>query len=160
MTPIELAAIAPPEVVARLTERDVVALTLFGEARGEDPGGRIAIANVIRNRATTGRFGGPTFRGVCLHPLQFSCWTELGGASNYHVLIDTARLIIAGTAAGPVLRECQWIADGLIANSFVDSVKGATHYLTTSLYATHPPSWAAHARVLVQLGSHVFFRVA
>lgn len=158
MTPVEIAALPAPNVIARLSVRDVIALTLYGEARGEGPEGRIAVANVLRNRLSR-RHLGQTYRGVCLMPFQFSCWLEVGGATNYGVLIDTARLLIGGQASGPVLKECQWIADGLLSDSFVDNTHGATHYLTTNLYATRPPSWAAKARVLAQIGNHVFFRV-
>ena len=159
MTAAELAALPPQDVIARLNTRDVIALTLFGEARGEGPEGRIAVANVLRNRLETKRFG-PTLRTVCLQPHQFSCWITAGGATNFAVLIDTARLIIGGHRPGPVLRECQWIADGLMLDSFVDNTKGATHYLTTHLYATDPPSWAVNQRVLVQISNHVFLRAA
>ena len=42
---------------ATLDDAQVIALTLYGEARGEGVEGRIAVANVIRNRLTSGRWG-------------------------------------------------------------------------------------------------------
>lgn len=158
MTPLEIADLAPFDVIARLSERDIIALTLFGEARGEGPDGRIAVANVLRNRVKAGEFGGPSYRGVCLKAAQFSCWNA--SDPNFDILADTGRLLLLDQAHGPVLRECQWIADGLLANRFVDNTHGATHYLTEHLYATTPPSWAAKGRVLARIGAHVFLRVA
>lgn len=147
-----------PVVLSAVTDEDIVALTLFGEARGEGPEGRIAVANVIRNRVGARTFG-ETLRAVCLKPKQFSCWIEAGGASNYSLLMDTARTVAAGGPIGPVLRECRWIARGLFANEFVDNTRGATHYLTLALIGSRPPAWARNQRVLVTLGAHAFLRV-
>ncbi|MBI5120055.1 MAG: cell wall hydrolase [Rhodospirillales bacterium] len=59
---------------------DILARTLWGEARGESKAGREAVARVVLNRvaharAKGGRFwwGGDIF-SVCLKPWQFSCW--------------------------------------------------------------------------------------
>ncbi len=60
-------------------DKDTLARTIYGEARGEYPrkdGGLaslIAVANVILNRSKNNkrRFG-RTVRDVCLKPLQFS----------------------------------------------------------------------------------------
>lgn len=148
------------DLISVLSDRDVVALTLWGEARGEDIGGRIAVANVIRNRAAGHRFG-TTAREVCLWPHQFSCWTNVGGAdSNFRLVLATARFVATGDRPGPLVRECQWISQGLLTDSFVDNTHGATHYLTATLYATAPPSWATSARVLAHIGNHIFLRAA
>ncbi|MGH3756111.1 MAG: cell wall hydrolase, partial [Pseudonocardiaceae bacterium] len=55
---------------------EVMGRTLYGEARGEPFDGLVAVAWVIRNRAESPRWWGRDVKGVCLHPLQFSCWNE------------------------------------------------------------------------------------
>lgn len=149
------------DILGSLPDDAIVALTLFGEARGEGPEGRIAVANVIRNRmlARRGTFG-LTLREVCLKPNQFSCWMVAGGSLNHGVLMDTALVLSREAAIGPVLKECRWIARGLFANEFVDNTHGASHYLTASLFQEKPPSWARGQKVLATIGAHVFLRVA
>lgn len=55
---------------------DILARTIYGEARGEPWEGKIAVAWVVRNRAERGGWWGDTIREVCLKPWQFSCWNE------------------------------------------------------------------------------------
>jgi hypothetical protein len=141
-----------------LSEPQVVGLTLFGEARGEPVEGRIAVANVIRNRVVAQRRTfGLTPRDVCLKPWQFSCWRQEGGAANYGDLLSAARLLSRGVLAGPMLRECLWIAHGLLDRQFGDSVHGATHYLTAELFARNRPVWSVGHDPVCHVNSHLFF---
>lgn len=148
-------------LIGHLTDAQVIGLTIWGEARNQGPEGRFGVANVIRNRvrAQKASFGWDA-RGVCLKPLQFSCWVEAGGADNYAVMMDAATHLYEEKAAGPLLRESVWIAEGLLADAFVDNTHGSTHYITTELLKTHPPAWALNQRVLAVIGGHSFFRVA
>jgi N-acetylmuramoyl-L-alanine amidase len=131
-----------------------VTLTLYGEARGEDPAGRIAVANVIKNRLSAGRFGA-TLAEVCLKRKQFSCWNE--NDPNRDLLLATLPEYRGGRL-GPVLRECRWIAHGLVNGQFADNTHGATHYLRTELI--EQTSWARGQKVLAHIGAHAFLRVA
>ena len=66
---------------------DVVARTLWGEARGEGVAGQIAVAWVIRNRvhdANPRSWWGEGYIGVCHKSWQFSCWNP--GDPNYPYL--------------------------------------------------------------------------
>lgn len=151
------------DLIASLPERDILALTLWGEARSEPIEGRIAIANVVRNRVTAQRASfGLTPREVCLKPWQFSCWRLEGGAENYAQMMDAARLLDTSTRAtgllSPIFRECLWIAEGLLTDRFGDNTKGSTHYLTVTLYRLHPPAWAIGHVPTVQINSHLFFK--
>jgi N-acetylmuramoyl-L-alanine amidase len=146
-------------ILSLLSDDAIVALTLYGEARGEGPEGRIAVANVVRNRMLCNRTAlGLTLRDVCLRPLQFSCWNPAD--PNHALLLDTAKLLSDGRTIGPVLRECRWIAHGLFTGEFVDNTHGATHYLTTALLRDRPPTWAVNQRLLATIGNHAFLRVA
>jgi N-acetylmuramoyl-L-alanine amidase len=73
---------------------DVVARTLYGEARGEGKQGMIAVACVIVTRAmiaaeyvdANGKphplFGDGSLASACQAPLQFSCWDPFQGRTT------------------------------------------------------------------------------
>lgn len=133
-----------------MTERDAIALTLYGEGRGEPVEGRIAIACVIRNRKHSGRWG-TTYESVVKAPYQFSCWN----------VADPNRLILQRvegmpTQGGAVYAECQWLADGLLADVLLPRVGTATHYYAMSIVA-HPPAWADTGRLVATIGRHRFY---
>ena len=137
-----------------LTPMDYVALTIYGEARGEPIEGKIAVANVLRNRRRSGRWG-TSYASVCLAPLQFSCWTPKGGAENYATLSELAdRLGYAGTPDDPVVRECYGVAAGLEA-WIRDNVAGATHYHVATMRTV--PKWAAGRDPVARIGDHLFY---
>ncbi len=146
----------PTEIKQAISERHAIALTLKHEAASELVPGkgwvtapvehRIAIASVIRNRVRTpGKFG-QTFKDVCLKPFAFSCWVPQGGEANFNALMARAELFIregdgmALAKGDAILRECLWIADGLLADAFGDRVRGATHYYAN--WMAKPPAWS------------------
>jgi len=61
-------------IMATDHELDILAKTLWGEARGEGREGLIAVAWVIKNRADNPGWWGKSIELVCLKPYQFSCW--------------------------------------------------------------------------------------
>lgn len=139
-----------------LTDHHALALTLWGEGRGEPVEGRVAIASVIRNRLKTERWG-DTYRSVCLAPWQFSCWKEQGGKENYEAVRELAhRLVRDEKPEDSVLRECLWISHGIIGEWIRDNVRGATHYHTTAM---HPkPYWANGKTPVCTLHKHHFYK--
>lgn len=153
------------EAIAQLATDQVLAITLYGEARGEPVEGRIAIASVIRNRVNTdiGKdqkpdWWGEGYRGVCLAPAQFSCWSPKGGGQrNYDEVMAVVRSAVNGAALGPVMRECAWLAMGIISGDLIDRVNGATHYLTADLFRLNPPAWTKGKVPVVRVSAHLFF---
>ena len=139
-----------------LNEVDVLALTLWGESRGETVEGRIAVACVIRNRAHAKSWYGHRIAGVCLKRWQFSCWLPKGGESNFRQLmamVDKTHLSRVKTLA---YRECYWIAQGICGDVVGDQVKRANHYYVDG---TRKPKWAVGQTPVLQLGTHLFFRL-
>ena len=59
-----------------LPDRVVLALTIWGESRGECVEGQIAVACVVRNRLKRAISTAPRWRDICLAPEQFSCFNE------------------------------------------------------------------------------------
>ncbi len=129
-------------------EVDVLARTLWGEARGEGFAGMVAVGFTIKNRAARPGWWGKDITSVCQHPWQYSCWnvkdpnyTYLSGARP----IPSAEYVKAREAALVVLAGRQ-----------PDPTGGATHYYSTSLKT--PPTWSVKATQTVQIGRHRFFR--
>lgn len=145
------------ELIEALTDTEVVALTVYGEARGTGVEGMRAVADVIRNRVLAKRYG--TWREVCLRKWQFSCWTPVGGPSNYLTVVAAAKAIVFKTPPPAGLAQCFAIAVETVEGVRPDSVLGATHYVTDWLYndPLKCPKWARRLQPVCQIGSHCFF---
>lgn len=130
----------PPEDAAV----DVVARTLWGEARGEGAEGMQAVANVIANRVARPGWWGRDWRGVCLAPYQFSCW--LPSDPN---LIKLSMV----TADDPAFAAALQIAASAVNGTLADITGGATNYHAVGIH----PAWADEMTVTAQIGRHVFY---
>jgi spore germination cell wall hydrolase CwlJ-like protein len=139
-----------------LSEREVIARTLWAEARGEaddraTPGhdGMTAVACVIANRMRKPRWwGGPGARSVCLKPWQFSCWNP-GDPNRAKLLAVSER--------DPLLAEALRIADGLLSGTLADVTQGADHYCTRAVAAA--TAWTRGRKPTVTIGNHLFFQL-
>lgn len=132
-------------------DRDILARTLWGEARGEGLAGQIAVGWTIRNRVNDGKtnsWWGEGYAGVCLKAWQFSCWNK--NDPNYPFL-SGIKPISAGEFA-IALRAASAVIDGRAP----DPTGGATHYYATTM--SRAPAWAAKAKQTLTLGHHVFFK--
>lgn len=132
-------------------DRDILARTLWGEARGESLTGQIAVAWTIRNRVFDGKdksWWGEGYAGVCLKPWQFSCWNK--NDLNYAYL--------SGAKPIPTAQYAQALkaADQVMMSTVPDPTGGATHYYATTM--PKPPTWAKGAKRTLTLGRHVFFK--
>ena len=149
----------PLDVIALLTAEEVFGLTLVGEARGEPIEGIVAVASVIRNRfhSRIGKYA--SYREVCLEPDQFSCWNEKD--SNYSFLIEIGEKLLNGSNPNDIyIRQCIWVAHGMINWDLTDNTGGRIHYLTTTKFKTNPPNWAKNPKgTVVEIGSQTFFNV-
>ena len=132
-------------------DRDILARTLWGEARGESLSGQIAVAWTIRNRVFDGRaksWWGEGYAGVCLRPWQFSCWNKNDPNFAY----------LSGAKTIPLreLAQARIAADQVIDGNVPDPTGGATHYYATSM--PKAPTWVRGATQTLRLGLHVFFK--
>lgn len=133
---------------------DIVARTIYGEARGEYnhvAGGLsslIAVANVIMNRFKYPKVYGKSIKEVCLKPFQFSCWNDRD--PNRWILlqptINDSLFTLCSEVAGKVTRE-EW----------PDLTKGSDHYYATSL--PKEPYWAKGHKPMLRLAHHVFYKL-
>ena len=120
------------------TEREVVALTLLGEARGEGAVGMWAVGCVIRTRA---KEKGVSLKRACLIPKHFSCWND-GLISRKLLKSKEGRLAWA-------------MAGRLVRGHGEDITNRANHYCRFDCF----PLWADPARVVFKYGAHVFYRL-
>lgn len=130
---------------------DILARTLWGEARGETLQGQEAVANVIMNRLRhaqkRGNFWwGNSIETICKKPFQFSCWNQ--NDPNY-------KKIISVTPDDAQFATCRRIATRAINNTLPDHTHGADHYHAD--YVT--PKWANSRAITTTIGRHIFYRL-
>lgn len=150
-----------PDLVAALSDPQVVALTLWGEARGSSAGLRAAVGSVVLNRvkAQHGTWG-HTAREVCLKPWQFSCWKVEGGAANHAALMDVARHLLRGELIGPILRHCLALGAEVCTGVLPDSVHTATMYYAPDAMVPpgKVPPWAVGLSPVAVIDGTHFYR--
>ena len=142
---------APKE--ARADPVDILARTIYGEARGESVRGREAVAAAIINRVDrAARFAaarlrhrwGRTVSDVCLKPSQFSCWNGDG---------PNRERILAAAAGEPDFDICLRIARRAVAGVLNDPTGGATHYHAKGVL----PAWSDGHAPCTTIGNHLFY---
>lgn len=132
-------------MIVTYNELNVVARTVYGEARGEKFKGQVAIAHVIFNRVSAAKYGiGPI--GVCQRKLQFSCWND--NDPNYHALSRT-------DLRDPLLRFATEAVLAALDERPAYVLDRCTHYFAESLPAF--PRWAQGKTPALVIGRHLFF---
>lgn len=136
---------------------DVVARTIWGEARGEAREGRIAVGCCIRNRVNLDLWNdnkpdwwGEGYVEVCKKPWQFTCWQAHDDAHAK----NRARML-AATPGDPIFAECLEIAEDVILDRVDDPTGGATHYKT--IVTPWPKPWGPEREPVAVIGRHHFF---
>ena len=126
---------------------EIMARTIYGEARGEGLDGKIAVGYVIRNRANDPKWWGGNIVEVCKKPYQFSCW--LRNDPNYEKLTTV-------TLDDEAFYACVKAALHVAGDACPDITQGATHYHAHYV----EPSWASTMEHLVDIGNHKFYKEA
>ena len=138
---------------------DIMALTVWAEARGEGPDGMAAVAWVIRHRYENPGWwsrqrgdGIPddTIAAVCLDAYQFSCWN--------HSDPQRARLLNPATKERSDYKLCRKICLDVLQSPIEDDlVKGADHYCTKAV--VRYTRWARGRTPVKVIGNHQFYRI-
>ena len=127
------------------SERDLLALAIYGEAGAEGEQGMLAVGSVMANRVGDGRFG-ESFKEVLLAPGQFSMFNALTGHAGGEGALNIEQL-----TPSP---EAYAVADKILSGDYESPVGSATHYYNPK--AATPP-WGRTAGGRWQtLGNHVF----
>lgn len=130
---------------------DVLARTIWGEARGEGSAGMNAVAGVILNRVKIAEENGKFWWGnniiqVCQKPYQFSCWNR--SDPNFRVLQEVTENDVYFASAVRIARRA-------VADVLDDVTNGATHYHEQSV----APYWAKGEKPCAVIGRHKFYRI-
>jgi hypothetical protein len=128
--------------------RDLAIRTIYGEAGDQPDIGKAAVAAVIANRATSGKYGGKDVAGVVMAPNQFEPWQRP----------DARQRMMALAPDSPDYQKIAAIFDGVINKDIEDPTNGATHFFSPGAQAAlgrKPPSWAQGEGQ--QIGGHMFF---
>lgn len=134
---------------------DILARTLYGEARNEGDTGIKAVACVIMNRVKEQKsMWGKNVKQVCLKPWQFSCWNPRNGLSlNDKNIVANYQSMMKATDADPSFMRCKQIASEALNGSLIDITGGATYYHTTAI----KPKWAKGVEPIKVVASHAFY---
>jgi len=99
--------------------RDVLARTIWGEARGDGWDGMQAVANVVMNRVSDPTWWGHDVISVCLAREQFDCWMPHDVNRKQLEEVDET---------DPTFAEALTIAAEAISGDLADITHGATSY--------------------------------
>ena len=131
---------------------DILARTIWGEARGEGVKGMEAVAAVVMNRVAHARAqGGNYWWGnsiiqVCQMPYQFSCWNRRDPNQRKLLEIDDR---------DPEFATAKRIARRAMAKTMPDPTGGATHYHAAAI----KPNWARGRDPDRRIGHHHFYKL-
>jgi spore germination cell wall hydrolase CwlJ-like protein len=140
-----VAAVADDRKQCDLTDTQIVAMTILGEARGEGKAGMYAVACVVSQRSIN---RDTTPAEICLQRKQFSCWQNQFSSnqtpkSTFERMLKTKEGVYAMLLAKNI--------KGLDRKF----VKYADHYVTlkTQVY------WMNGHRPVIVIGNHKFFKL-
>jgi hypothetical protein len=120
-------------------EANCIAVAVYHEARGESLEGQLAVAKVIMNRASSGKYP-PNWCGVVKQPWQFS-FVRHGEFPSVDVSSDAWRKAVGVTrlavanAVPSVPKDCLWYHANYVA-----------------------PRWSNNLQRVEQIGAHIFYR--
>lgn len=143
------------DTFGHLTDRQLMGLTIYGEARGESKEGKIAVGSVILERVDHRNWDGKTIHEVCLMPWQFSCF--LPEDPNFPGLKFIADDWETKSMRSRDLQDCYGVASDLL-NGTIPRTKEieqshATQYKTIDCQA----AWASKMKLIATIGHHEFF---
>jgi hypothetical protein len=143
------------ETFGHLADDQLMALTLYGETRGESRTGKIAVGSVILERVEHRKWDGETVKEVCLMPYQFSCF--LPNDPNYPALRMIAGDWDEALKKSPVLLQCfeisRGLLDGTIPRDPIIVARHATQYKTIDCKA----AWESDFKHVATVGHHDFY---
>ena len=150
----DISRVASIRVLAQITlaagnDQLILARTIYGEAAGEPDEGKRAVAQVVMNRAASGRYP-KNVADVCLQPSQFSCWNP--NDPNRNKIIDLQ------PSADKTFNLCFTIAGDALAGKINVLTPAVMHYFADYI---SKPSWVLRSPKAVlekKIGHHLFYR--
>lgn len=124
-------------------ELTLLALCVWGEARGECFEGKCAVASVVLNRYEQQSWFGKTITKVLLRKNQFSCFNKNDPNRRKMMSIKNTR----------DWRECVRAAISVYFGLTEDPTGGATHYC----HVKSNPSWSRKLTKMATIDDHKFY---
>lgn len=120
-------------------------VTVWQEARGESYLGKVAVAEVIRNRMLRNYSSDGTVAGTVCRAYQFSGWRP-----DDHNLIPSLKI----DDSDPIVIDCirAWHE-----SKKTHHTKGAVLYCNLSILVKRP-NWAKEENKVTEIGAHTFFK--
>lgn len=138
-----------------LTDLEIFACTILGEAPPGSPLGAYSVAWAMKNRmlADVGQDSKPDWwgegiRGVCLAPWQFSCW-NLDDPNRKRILSER-------DARSEAFIRALGIATAVYQYLITDPTAGATHYYNPRI--VKEPKWVPGFAFTGKIDAHLFYR--
>lgn len=125
---------------------DLMARTMWGEARSEGVEGMRAVGHVIKNRNDKKTYFGKSIVEVITHDKHFSAW-NVGDPNRAKML--------AVDDSDPLFRDALALAKGIIDGVLEDITEGADHYYASFI---SPPYWVKDMQFIKQIRNHLFYR--
>ncbi len=134
----------------RLITDDALAIvTIFQEASGEPMEGKIAVGEVIRNRAALRYQSDGTIAGTVLRPFQFSGWNSTRDPNISALRIRSVQM----DDGAWLIKEC---AEAWVWSRDSHLVDAAVLYLNPAAVA-NLPAWADPKKLITKIGHHEFY---
>lgn len=127
------------------TDVELLAGTIYGEARGESDRGKQAVGVTIRTRALNPSWWGSGWRGVILQKAQFSCWED----------INAAKIVAAREDNNNGWQACMKVAQQVYSGQITDVglSNSPTHYCVKTI----KPFWVNSLQFVGNIGAHNFY---
>lgn len=140
-------------LIDKLTEIEILALTIAGEAESEPVEGQIGVGKTIFNRS---KVWGKPIIAICLQPNAFSCWLSVSSERDYKRIIAYARDLLVNNIPYQ-LAQIMWVTQGIINGNLQDNTNGSLFYITEDFYTKNIKSYAKHLP-MIKLGHQLFYR--
>src|SRR6185312_320831 len=124
-------------------DQQVMARTLYGEARGGGETLMRCTGHVIMNRVRDNRWPDSPAK-VCLQPHQFSCW------SGAPAILPDFHTMMMADLNDPLFLQANIIALSCMGDRYSEDItKGANMYYAQTISA---PSWVQRAQLMYKYG--------
>lgn len=135
---------------AGMSDREIMARTMFGEAAGEGDAGMRAVGHVIWNRVNDGiAWNGFSVKSVCLKKWQFSTWLDHDDDHRRN-----KKRMLGADMSNAAYALAYRIAGEIMSGSSQDTTGGSDHYFNPSQAM---PDWAVAMVPTVIIGQHNFY---
>ncbi len=134
------------QLLANVTEKQVVAAVIVREAGGEGVIGMKAVASVIENRARVQR---KSPYEIVMARYQFSC---LNSVTIHHADIDN---FVSNSSNHPAFNAAMNLSEKVRNNTLKDVTGGATYYHEQSI---EQPAWVVNLKFTKKIGNHLFYK--